>query len=112
MRMCWILLVNSGGAEISAESVEVEKWGGFRQVDCENAAFVAGPRKGYTDTMHPAEEEVFPLIVKEIIIYKDNPRIDFRTHFNGYKGTDFLSRRHSRLNLENVSPVFEDRFAR
>ncbi len=69
------------------------------------------------ETRYPKEkdqgiEQALPETVREIIVYKSIPRIDFRTYLNDFKGRDMLIKVGFPIKgLSDVSPVFEERFA-
>ncbi|MFA6450685.1 MAG: glycoside hydrolase family 38 C-terminal domain-containing protein [bacterium] len=89
-----------------AKSVEVE-----RGAVCDKIIVTNNPRREKIHRNSSEEDEVLPEIVSEIIIYKSNKRIDFRTFINGYKGKDFLYKVGFPANITNGAPVFNERFA-
>lgn len=57
------------------------------------------------------DEQVLPELVQEIVIYNNNPRIDFATNMNGYNAKDILFKVGFPAALPGTTPVFEERFS-
>jgi alpha-mannosidase len=93
------------------DSIEIEHGAVFDRMIIKSSRRDAGLDKRYPDETTSGAQEVLPDIVKEIIIYKKNPRIDFKTHFNAYRGRDMLFKVGFPASLPNATPVFEERFA-
>ncbi len=88
-----------------AVSIRRERGAVFDRLIVSNA-----PRSAKTGA-EAKDAEILPEIVSEIILYKDSPRIEFRTHFNDYKAGDMLYKVGFPAALPNLAPVFEERFA-
>jgi len=91
--------------DYTAASVRRERGAVFDRLIVSNA-----PRRAKSGPKN-ADTEVLPAIVNEIILYKNSPLIEFRTHFIDYKASDMLYKTGFPAALTNLSPVFEERFA-